>query len=119
MATEVKVGGKNDLYALREARRLRNEAWNKVDSAIRHLNFIREAGGRGDIAGVVALLGNTMVDLAKVNRHHDEMLNIREQNGVVEVTALEERVVTLEAQMAELQRLLQQTWILPEQKERA
>lgn len=102
MSTPVKVGARNDIFALKNARRLVGQAADDTEKSLGEVMRMREAIGRPDYNRINHLLGKMAGTLAKVSRELDEMYVIRANAGVLDNTDLEERVASLEAQVAEL-----------------
>lgn len=102
MATPPKVGARNDLNALRDARRHHGTAVSKTERALNELRHMQERVGRPDYSVIAPLLGELALDLAKVKRHLDEMWTLREAAGMVVDDELAGRLAAVEAQLAEL-----------------
>lgn len=109
MATEVKVGGRNDAYALKQARLHRKEAFYGAESALREVGHMREAVGRPDFNRITSLLGELIANLSKTGTCLEEMMVIRAEAGQGgdaqvddRIAFLEKRVESLTKQMEEL-----------------
>lgn len=108
MATPVKVGARNDLEALKRARRHHNEAVTKAERASDEIARMRESTGRPDYGRLTALVGELSLHLARVTRPLEEMWAIRAGAGQLADDDLAERLAALEAEMAEMRQVLRQ-----------
>lgn len=111
MTTPVKVGARNDVFALKNARRLVGQVADDTERSLAEIKRMREAMGRPDYNGINHLLGKMATTLLKASRELDEMYVIRASAGVMVQTDVEERLASLEAQVAELTYKLESvTW---------
>ena len=115
MSTPVKVGARNDIFALKNARRLVGQAADDTERSLGEVMRMREAIGRPDYNRINHLLGKMAGTLAKASRELDEMYVIRANAGVLpetdleeEVARLKERQAALEAELAEIKVKLQE-----------
>lgn len=102
MATLPKPGARNDLEALKTARRHHSEAIAKAERASDEIARMREATGRPDYGRLTTLIGELSLHLAKVTRPLEEMWAIRAASGQLADDDLAERLAAVEAEVAEL-----------------
>lgn len=102
MATPVKVGARNDVNALKDARRYHGQAVAKTETAMREVERMKEGAGRPDYGPLTSTLGDLALSLSKVTKHLEEMWTIRALAGQVADSDLAERLAAVEAELAEL-----------------
>lgn len=106
MTTPVKVGARNDLFALKQARQYTASAVTTAEKAIDELARMRDAVGRPDYGRMHSYLSQLAIELAKTSKAQDEMWVIRELAGQTVDAALAARLADVEAQLAELMQLI-------------
>lgn len=103
MATAPKPGARNDLNALKDARRHAGEAVTSTERAMDELARMREGMGRPDYGKMDRLLGQLALNLAKVSKHLEEMWTLRAMaRQSMEDDDMAARLADIEAQMREL-----------------
>lgn len=107
MATQALPGGRNDLYALKEARRLHDEAAGRAKKAMEELEHMREGAGRPDYGRMSTLLGKLSLDLSAMSKHLEEMWVLRAVSGQFD-PQIGDRVAFVESQVAMLTRQLEE-----------
>lgn len=111
MATDPKPGARNDLEALKKARRFNREAAEIIEKGFNEVDHMVTRVGRPDYGPIKGILGQLSNLNAEVFSALDEMLTLRKKAGMVadtaqvtdkDVTELRDRLQAVEAQLAGL-----------------
>lgn len=108
MATPVKVGARNDLTALKDARRFAGDATIQVERAITRVGHMREGMGRPDYGPLDRTLGEIALSVSKINVSIEKLWVTRAQAGLTNEEELVERLSIVEAELQSLKETIGQ-----------
>lgn len=109
MATDPKPGARNDLYALKEARRFNNAATDDIEQALKELQKMKEAVGRPNFEMLTTLLSQLSVNQSRIASNLNEMWLLREKSKQASAAEdqLRDRVESLERQLSQMNNVLE------------